>query len=143
MEHPRFPVNVADLACPEMGLWFWTGTGGSTTFNNAASGASRMIPGRSYADFRAQAAEELRSIADAVREYCASMDGAVEDVRMHRVVFGRGMSFRWFADMSCDSGCVLLKLQRGRKEQPAEVRLKDMRDIDSAKEAILDAFGRA
>lgn len=28
-EHPRFPVNVADLARRETGLQFWTGTGGA------------------------------------------------------------------------------------------------------------------
>jgi len=100
-----------------------------------------MIPGRSYADFRAQAAVQLQSVTDAIREYCISLDGrVVEDVRMHRIVFGRGMSFRWFADMSCDSDCVLLKLQRGRKEPPAVTKLKDVQGVDDAKESILAAF---
>ena len=42
----------------------------------------------------------------------------VEDVRVHRIVYGKGMIQRWFADIYPDIHSVTIRTQRGRKQEP-------------------------
>ena len=54
---------------------------------------------------------------DSIREFCFSLgENVVEDVRMHRVVFCKSMTFRWFADVEPQKDGVIIKIQKNRKE---------------------------
>lgn len=80
--------------------------------------------GRSYADLRGQADPAVRPLLDGIREFCLSLGpNVVEDVRMHRVVFAKSISFRWFADVQPDGDGLLVKVQRGRSEPAGTARL--------------------
>jgi hypothetical protein len=59
---------------------------------------------------------------------------------MHRVVFGKSFSFRWFADAEPADRSILLKLQRNRKVPADELQIADARQLEDAKGAIRDAF---
>ena len=39
----------------------------------------------------------------------------IEDVRMHRIVFCKTMTFRWFADMEPTQSSIIIKIQKERK----------------------------
>ncbi len=55
---------------------------------------------RSYEDFKKQISPNVQPVLDNLRDFCLSLDkNVVEDVRMHRIVFGKSIIFRWFADM--------------------------------------------
>jgi len=55
---------------------------------------------RSYEDFKKQIPVSVQPLFDSIREYCIGLgENVVEDVRMHRVLFGKSMTFRWFADV--------------------------------------------
>lgn len=55
---------------------------------------------KSYDDFKKQIPSSVLPLFDSIREFCFSLsDKVVEDVRMHRVVFCKSMTFRWFADV--------------------------------------------
>jgi len=55
---------------------------------------------RNYNDFKKQIPIPVLPLFDSIREFCFTLgDKVIEDVRMHRVVFCKSMTFRWFADV--------------------------------------------
>ena len=68
---------------------------------------------RTYDDFKKQIPSSTLPLFDSVRTYCLSLgDNVVEDVRMHRIVFGKSMTFRWFADIEPEREGVIIKIQK-------------------------------
>ncbi len=85
---------------------------------------------RGYEDFALQIPGNVRPLLDSVRRFCLSLGpNVVEDVRMHRVVFGKTMTFRWFADVAPEADGILVKVQRSRKEPAQTIRLENDQDI--------------
>ena len=64
----------------------------------------------------------------------------MEDVRAHRVVFGKSLSFRWFADLEPVLEEIIIKIQRDRKELQKTVIVKNGDDLDEIKKTIQDAY---
>jgi len=96
---------------------------------------------RSYDEFKKQIPNNVQPLFDSVREFCLSLgENVVEDVRMHRVVFGKSMTFRWFADIEPESGGILIKIQKNRKENPQVLQIRIEQDITKLKEIIKNAF---
>jgi len=90
---------------------------------------------RNYDNFKKQIPNIVQPLFDSVREFCLSLgENVVEDVRMHRIVFGKSMTFRWFADIEPESEGIIIKIQKSRKENPQE------QDITELKEIIKNAF---
>ncbi|HSB83677.1 MAG TPA: hypothetical protein VLD64_04245 [Nitrosarchaeum sp.] len=96
---------------------------------------------RSYDDFKKQIPNIVQPLFDSVREFCLSLgENVVEDVRMHRVVFGKSMTFRWFADIEPENRGIIIKIQKSRKENPQILQVKLGQDIIELKEIIKNAF---
>ena len=96
---------------------------------------------RSYADFKKQIPSQIQSLFDSLREFCFSLgDNVIEDVRMHRIVFCKSITFRWFVDIEPENDTVLLKIQRSRKEPQKTIRLKPNENLEQIKEILKDAF---
>ncbi len=96
---------------------------------------------RSYADFKKQIPSLIQSLFDSLREFCFSLgDNVIEDVRMHRIVFCKSITFRWFVDIEPENDTVLLKIQRNRKEPQKTIRLKPNENLEQIKEILKDAF---
>ncbi|HXV66533.1 MAG TPA: hypothetical protein VD731_04850 [Nitrosopumilaceae archaeon] len=96
---------------------------------------------RSYVDFRKQIPPNIQSIFDSLRDYCFSLgSNVIEDVRMHRIVFCKSITFRWFADMEPEQDTVLLKIQRNRKEPHQSFRITVDDDLKPVKDYLKDAF---
>ena len=96
---------------------------------------------RSYDDFKKQISPLMKSVFDSLREYCLSLGkNVVEDVRMHRVVFCKSMTFRFFADMEPQRDSILIKIRRDRKESQKEMEVKADQNLDEIKNLLLDAY---
>ena len=96
---------------------------------------------RSYDDFKKQIPEKVQPLFDSIREFCLSLgENVVEDVRMHRVVFGKSLTFRWFADVEPEREGIIIKIQKSRKENPQILQIKTGQDITEIKEIIKKAF---
>ena len=96
---------------------------------------------RNYDDFKKQIPLEIQSMFDSLREFCISIgDNVIEDVRMHRVVFCKSITFRWFVDIEPENDTILLKIQRSRKEPQKIIRIKPNENLDEVKEFLKDAF---
>ena len=96
---------------------------------------------RSYDDFKKQISPLMKPIFDSLREYCLSLGkNVIEDVRMHRVVFCKSMTFRFFADMEPQRDSILIKIRRDRKEPQREIEIKADYNLDETKNLLLDAY---
>jgi len=96
---------------------------------------------RSYNDFKKQIPDKVQPLFDSIREFCLSLgENAVEDIRMHRVVFGKSMTFRWFVDVEPENQGIIIKIQKSRKETPQSLQIKIGQDITELKEIIKNAF---
>ncbi|MBI5860088.1 MAG: hypothetical protein HZB73_05295 [Nitrosarchaeum sp.] len=96
---------------------------------------------RSYDDFKKQIPSTVQPLFDSIREFCLSLgENVVEDIRMHRDVFGKSMTFRWFADVEPEREGIIIKIQKSRKESPQILQIKTGQDITELKEIIKDAF---
>lgn len=96
---------------------------------------------RSYDDFKKQIPISVLPLFDSIREFCFSLgENVVEDVRMHRVVFCKSMTFRWFADVEPEKEGIKIKIQKNRKEPIQIIQLKKDQQISEFCQIIKDAF---
>ena len=97
--------------------------------------------GRTYEDFQRQIHEPEKPLFDKLRVYCKSLDEKViEDVRMHRVVFCKTMTFRWFADLEPTQSSIIIKIQKERKTEPKILEITLEQDLSEIESALKDAF---
>ena len=95
---------------------------------------------RSYEDFKKQISPNVQPILDDLRDFCLSLDkNVVEDIRMHRIVFGKSIIFRWFADMEPQQDSIIIKIQENRKVQQI-IEIKSNEKLEEVKEKIQNAF---
>jgi len=96
---------------------------------------------RTYDDFKKQLAPTVKPVFDSLRDYCFSLGkNVIEDVRMHRVVFCKSMTFRFFADMEPQQDSILIRIRRDRKEPQKDVLIKPGQDLSEIKNLLLDAY---
>ena len=97
--------------------------------------------GRTYADFQRQIPEPVKPLFDKLRTYCMSLDEKViEDVRTHRVVFCKAMSFRWFADMEPTQSSIIIKIQKERKAEAVILEVTPEQELTKIEFTLKDAF---
>jgi len=95
---------------------------------------------RSYEDFKRQISPNVQPVLDDLRDFCLSLDkNVVEDIRMHRVVFGKSIIFRWFADIEPQQDSIIIKIQENRKVQQV-IEIKSNEKLEEVKEKIQNAF---
>ncbi len=96
---------------------------------------------RNYEDFKKQIPIKLLPLYDSIRDYCLSLeDRVVEDIRMHRIVFCKSITFRWFADVAPQEESVIIKIQKDRKETPIIVQVNPGEELTSLKKVLKEAF---
>ncbi len=96
---------------------------------------------RSYDDFKKQIPVSVLPLFDSIREFCFSLGkNVVEDVRMHRVVFCKSMTFRWFADVEPQREGVIIKIQKNRKEPIQIIQVKTDQKISEFGQMLKVAF---
>ena len=96
---------------------------------------------RTYENFKTQVKPTILPTFDSLREYCISLgSNVVEDVRAHRVVFGKSLSFRWFADLEPGLEEIIIKIQRDRKEPQKTITVRTSDDLTETKKLMQDAY---
>ncbi len=98
-------------------------------------------PKRNYDDFKKQVSPDMTPLFDSLRQFCLSLgSNVIEDVRSHRIVFGKSLSFRWFADFEPGKQSIMIKIQRDRKEPFKTISVEPGQSLEEIKSAILDAY---
>jgi len=98
---------------------------------------------RTYEDFKKQIPILVQPLFDSIREFCFSLGkNVVEDIRMHRIVFGKSMTLRWFADVEPQNDVIIIKIQKNRKEPQQVINIKLDDEITTLKEFLKEAYER-
>ncbi len=98
---------------------------------------------RTYEDFKKQIHILVQPLFDSIREFCFSLGkNVVEDIRMHRIVFGKSMTLRWFADVEPQNDLIIIKIQKNGKEPPQVVNIKLDEEMTALKEFLKEAYER-
>ncbi|MGI9565467.1 MAG: DUF5655 domain-containing protein [Nitrosopumilus sp.] len=96
---------------------------------------------RTFDDFKKQIPSSVLPLFNSIREFCFSLgDNVIEDVRMHRIVFCKSMTFRWFTDVEPEKDGVKIKIQKNRKEPLQIIRIGKDQKILEFSEIIREAF---
>lgn len=96
---------------------------------------------RTYDDFKKQISVNVLPLVESLRNFCLSLDDKViEDVRMHRIVFCKSLTFRWFADVEPQQDKVIVKIQKNRKELKEVFQVLPQESLDKLKQDIKNAF---
>lgn len=96
---------------------------------------------RSYDDFKKQIPQKVQPIFDLIRNYCFSLgENVVEDIRMHRIVFGKSMTFRWFADVEPQESSLVIKIQKDRKITPTTHQIQVDQNLEQIKKILKDSY---
>ncbi len=96
---------------------------------------------RNYDDFKKQIPSSVLPLFDSIREFCFSLGkNVVEDVRMHRVVFCKSMTFRWFVDVEPQREGVIIKIQKNRKDPIQTIQIKKEQQISEFSQILKVAF---
>jgi len=96
---------------------------------------------RNYEDFKKQIPIPVLPLFDSIREFCFSLgDKVIEDVRMHRIVFCKSMTFRWFTDVEPEKEGIIIKIQKNRKEPIQIIQIKKDQEILEVTQIIKNAF---
>ena len=123
-----------------------TGTSGATTkysvmnlenMNNLGFFGNK----KRYEDFEKQVNPSIKPLFEFIRNYCLSLgQNVVEDVRMHRIVFGKSITFRSFADVEPLEDSILVKIRRDRNEPQKQIEMRFGQDLNELKKLILEAY---
>jgi predicted transport protein len=96
---------------------------------------------RTYEEFRKTISSNVAILFDELRSFCFTLGkNVIEDIRMHRVVFSKSMSFRNFADIEPQRDHIVLKIKRNRKEPEKEIQIKLNDNLDEIKKLLFDAY---
>ena len=96
---------------------------------------------RTYEDFRKQLTPQIKPVFEDIRSFCLSLgNNVLEDVRMHRIVFCKSLTFRYFADIEPQRESVITKIRRDRKEPIREVEIKPGQSLVELKDLLSDAY---
>ncbi len=96
---------------------------------------------RTYEEFRATLSSNVAILFDELRSYCFTLGkNVVEDIRMHRIVFSKSMTFRNFADIEPQRDSIILKIKRNRKEPEKEIQIKLNDNLDETKKLLSEAY---
>ena len=97
--------------------------------------------GRTYKDFQRQIPDPMKPLFDKLRTYCMSIDEKViEDIRMHRIVFCKTMTFRWFADLEPTEKSIIIKIQKERRLEPKILEVTPEQELVEIESILKDAF---
>ena len=96
---------------------------------------------RTYNDFKKQIASEILPLFDSLRNFCFALgENVIEDVRVHRIVFCKSMTFRWFADLEPQKDSILIKIQMGRKLPQKTSQILSGKSLDELKSELQKAY---
>jgi len=96
---------------------------------------------RTYNNFKKQIAPEILPLFDSLRNFCFALgDNVIEDVRMHRIVFCKSMTFRWFADLEPQKDSILIKIQTDRKLPQKTSQILSGKSLDELKSELQKAY---
>lgn len=95
----------------------------------------------SYEVFRSRYPAKVHPHLDAARRFCLSLgESVIEDIRAHRIVYGKSVIFRWFADIYPNPDNIRIKTSNGWRHPPSVEVVSYQDDMSKSLARIKDAY---
>ena|SRR5215471_17906307 len=85
--------------------------------------------------------EETKTLLLNLRNYVKSLSNSIiEEVRPHRIVCAKSLTFRTFLDIQPKKDSLTISLRKGRNESTINHTVKTAEDIENVKPQIANAY---
>ncbi len=85
--------------------------------------------------------ENIKQLLIYLRDYVKSLgDNVIEEVRPHRIVYAKSLSFRYFLDVQPRKDNLIIMIKKNRKTEATEYPIKSIQEIDHIKSEILEGY---
>ncbi len=85
--------------------------------------------------------ENIKQLLLYLRDYIQSLgDNVIEEVRPHRIVYAKSLSFRYFLDVQPRKDNIVITIKKNRKSEATEYQIKSIQEIDNIKSEIIDGY---
>lgn len=85
--------------------------------------------------------DETKIILQQLRIFVKSLgENVIEEVRPHRVVYAKTLTFRTFLDVQPRNDSLALSIRRGRNEPEITYSIKTKQELEDVREEILRAY---
>jgi hypothetical protein len=97
--------------------------------------------GPSFEAHLASLQEPAKSIMADLRRFTLALGPSViEEVRPHRIVYAKTLTFRTFLDVEPAVDHLVIEIRSGRQSPPERVIVKTRQEAERAKNAIAEAY---
>jgi hypothetical protein len=110
----------------------------NSRFGFIPSGSNNNLPFEAHLE---KLQEPARSLMNDLRDFTKSLGpGVIEEVRPHRVVYAKTLTFRTFLDVEPAADHLVVETRSSRQEPPVRSVVRTQQDADRVKEMIARAF---
>ena len=67
-------------------------------------------------------------------------DNVIEEVRPHRIVYAKSMTFRYFLDIYPRNKDLIISIRKNRKEPAKEYAVNNIQEVQSIETEIIEAY---
>ncbi len=85
--------------------------------------------------------EQTRTLLLEIRNFVKSLgDNVIEEVRPHRIVYAKSLTFRIFLDILPKNDSLVISIRSGRNESAAILTVRTVEEVEHLKSQIKHAF---
>jgi len=85
--------------------------------------------------------DAVKKILINLRKFVFSLgNNVVEEIRPHRIVYAKSLTFRYFLDIYPNKDCLTVAIRKNRKDPSTEYIIKTSDDLNKTEKEIETAF---
>ncbi len=85
--------------------------------------------------------EHVKALLLDLRDFTRSLgSNVIEEIRPHRIVYAKSLTFRTFLDIQPRNDCLVISIRKGRTETPASYIAKSTQELEGLKHEIEETY---
>jgi hypothetical protein len=98
-------------------------------------------PNISFESHLVNLGKDIKILLVSLREFVLSLgDNVIEEVRPHRIVYAKSLTFRYFLDIYPRNNDLIIGIRKNRKEPTKEYVVSNIQEIESIELEIKEAY---
>lgn len=98
-------------------------------------------PNISFESHLVNLSKDIETLLVNLRDFVLSLgDNVIEEVRPHRIVYAKSLTFRYFLDICPRNKDLIISIRRSRKEPAKEYVVNNIQKIQSIETEIIEAY---
>lgn len=85
--------------------------------------------------------EQAKALLLELRNFVKSLgNNVIEEIRPHRVVYAKSLTFRTFLDVQPRYDCLIISIRKGRSEPPIAHTARSTKELEGLKNEIAETY---